>query len=152
IPPQRSGYLAFFVALGGTAYATKPLITGAGIQDGSLPDADIAAANNDETAGTPSLRTLGAGAQQAMPGNAKIGTSQFSRTIPAVRATGVRQTIPTGGVRTVPHFAFELYDTAALYNSTAHTSRLTAPVAGVYRMSANVRWPLRDHSTGYREV
>src|SRR5204863_2306884 len=96
IPPQRSGYLALFVALGGTAYATRPLITGAGIQDGSLPDADIAAANKDGTAGTPSLRTLGTGAQQAMPGNAKIGTSQFSRTIPAVRATGVRQTIPTG--------------------------------------------------------
>jgi hypothetical protein len=43
-------YLALFVALGGTAVAAKPLLTGADIQDGSLTDADIAAANEDGTA------------------------------------------------------------------------------------------------------
>lgn len=38
----------------------------------ALTDASIAAANKDGTAVTPSMRTLGTGAQQAMPGNATI--------------------------------------------------------------------------------
>jgi hypothetical protein len=42
---------------------------GGQILDGSLTDADIAAANKDGAAGTASLRTLGTGAQQACAGN-----------------------------------------------------------------------------------
>ena len=61
-------YLALFVALGGTAAAAKPVLTGADIQDGSLSAADVAAANTDGTADTLSLRTLGKGAQQAASG------------------------------------------------------------------------------------
>jgi hypothetical protein len=34
-------YLALFVALGGTAVAAKPLLTGADVQDGSLSGADV---------------------------------------------------------------------------------------------------------------
>ena len=62
-------YLALFVALGGTAVAAKPMITGADIENGSLTDADVAPANKDGTADTPSLRTLGKGAQQAVAGS-----------------------------------------------------------------------------------
>jgi hypothetical protein len=62
-------YLALFLALGGTAVAARPLLTGADIQDGSLTHADVASANTDGAAGTPSLRTLGTGAQQAVAGN-----------------------------------------------------------------------------------
>ena len=91
----------------------------------------MAAAKRDGTAGTPSLRTLGTGAQQAMPGNAKIDTSQFSGTIPAVRATDVQQSIPNGGVHTVLNFNFELYDTAALHSSTTDNSRPYGPGCGV---------------------
>jgi hypothetical protein len=39
------------------------------IADGTITDTDIAAANKDGTAATPSLRTLGTGAQQAAAGN-----------------------------------------------------------------------------------
>lgn len=39
------------------------------IAAGVIVDADVAAANKDGAVGTPSLRTLGSGAQQAMPGN-----------------------------------------------------------------------------------
>jgi hypothetical protein len=60
---------ALFVALSGAAYAAKPMITGADVQDGSITDADIAAANKDGTADTPSLRTLDTGPQQAVRGN-----------------------------------------------------------------------------------
>jgi hypothetical protein len=62
-------YLALFVALGGTAVAAKPMLTGADIENGSLTDADVAPANKDGTADTPSLRTLGKGAQQAVAGS-----------------------------------------------------------------------------------
>src|SRR3954469_20430980 len=39
------------------------------IAAGAVTDAEVAAANKDGVVGTASLRTLGAGAQQAMPGN-----------------------------------------------------------------------------------
>jgi hypothetical protein len=41
------GYIALFVALGGTAVAAKPLITGANVQDGSITGADIAPGDRD---------------------------------------------------------------------------------------------------------
>ena len=44
-------------------------IPGADIRDGTLTDADVAAANIDGVPATPSLRTLGTGAQQAAAGN-----------------------------------------------------------------------------------
>lgn len=44
-------------------------IGGAQIRDGGITDADVATANKDGTAGTPSMRTLGTGAQQACSGN-----------------------------------------------------------------------------------
>lgn len=39
------------------------------IAPGAVTDVDVAAANKDGAVGTASMRTLGAGAQQAMPGN-----------------------------------------------------------------------------------
>lgn len=44
-------------------------VTAAQIADGTLTDADVASANKDGTAATPSLRTLGTGTQQAAAGN-----------------------------------------------------------------------------------
>jgi hypothetical protein len=48
------------------------LITGADVQDASLTDADMAAANKDGAAGTPSMRTLGTGALQALAGTTRL--------------------------------------------------------------------------------
>src|SRR5262252_7974705 len=42
------------------------------IAAGVIVDADVAAANKDGAVGTYSLRTLGFGAQQAAPGNARL--------------------------------------------------------------------------------
>jgi len=47
-------YLALFVALGGTAVAAKPLITGADVQDGSLTGADV---ENDSLTGSDVLES-----------------------------------------------------------------------------------------------
>jgi hypothetical protein len=58
--------------LAGTAAApvvANGAITSAKIADGTITDVDVAAANKDGVVATPSLRTLGLGAQQAMPGN-----------------------------------------------------------------------------------
>jgi hypothetical protein len=44
-------------------------VTSAKIADGTITDVDVAGANKDGAVGVASLRTLGLGAQQAMPGN-----------------------------------------------------------------------------------
>ena len=61
--------------LTGTA-AAPAIATGAvnsaKIADGTITDTDVAGANKDGAVGTASLRTLGLGAQQAMPGNERL--------------------------------------------------------------------------------
>jgi hypothetical protein len=44
---------------------------------------------------------------------------------------------------------FEDYDTADLHSTTDNASRLTAPVTGVYRISANVSW---EPSPGFKDL
>jgi hypothetical protein len=52
-------------------------VTSADIQDGTITDTDVAAANKDGAAGTPSLRTLGTGAAQAASGtDARLSDSR----------------------------------------------------------------------------
>ena len=55
-----------------TARIDNDAVTSAKILDGTITDADVAAANIDGTAGTPSLRTLGTGATQALAGNTTL--------------------------------------------------------------------------------
>jgi hypothetical protein len=60
--------------LGGGGTAAAPVIanlaiTAAKIANATITDVQVAAANKDGVVATASLRTLGAGAQQAMPGN-----------------------------------------------------------------------------------
>lgn len=49
-------------------------VTSSKILDATVVDADVAAENKDGVAGTPSLRTLGTGAQQAMAGSTRLDT------------------------------------------------------------------------------
>jgi hypothetical protein len=64
-PPATTTSLGTIQLAGDLAgTATSPQIAA-----GVITDAEVASANKDGTAGTLSLRTLGAGAQQAMPGN-----------------------------------------------------------------------------------
>jgi hypothetical protein len=67
-PPATTGALGTIQLAGDLAgTATSPQIAA-----GVITDTDVAAANKDGVAGTASLRTLGLGAQQAMPGNTRI--------------------------------------------------------------------------------
>lgn len=61
-----------YIPLIKTARIDNDAVTSAKVLDGTLTDADVAAANIDGTAGTPSLRTLGSGAQQALAGNTTL--------------------------------------------------------------------------------
>jgi hypothetical protein len=114
--------LAFIVFSGGTAFAATVIITsnsqvaahtiagaraasginkniipgslgGSDLAPGTVTAANVAAANNDGTPGTPSLRTLGTGPQQAASGNdprlAKgvVGANQYVFHGPLTTAT-----------------------------------------------------------------
>ena len=65
-----SGFLQSGTNAGGDLAGSYPSPT---IANGSVTDAKVASANKDGAAGVPSLRTLGGGALQAMPGNATPG-------------------------------------------------------------------------------
>jgi hypothetical protein len=60
--PTVKGIIQLAGDLTGTAASPQ-------IAAGAVTDIEVAAGNKDGAVGTPSLRTLGAGAQQAMPGN-----------------------------------------------------------------------------------
>jgi hypothetical protein len=71
------------------------------IAAGVITDADVAPANKDGIVGTASLRTLGAGAQQAMPGNRTldaIANPVAARSMNGYKITGLADpTLPQDG-------------------------------------------------------
>ena len=85
IPPATTGALGTIQLAGDLAgTATSPQIAA-----GAVTDVEVAAANKDGAAGTPSLRTLGTGATQAMPGNTTV--------TPADATTGVKGIVQLAG-------------------------------------------------------
>jgi hypothetical protein len=69
-----------------------------------------------------------------------LGIAELSASIPAVRVMhSIDQGAPNG-TYTLLHFNQERYDTAAMHSGTISNSRLTAPVTGIYELSANVEW------------
>jgi hypothetical protein len=73
----------------------------------------------------------------------KVGTANFSGTIPAVRAYAppgyAVPLAPSPGGTPLP-WSEETYDTADLHSTVTDTSRLTAPATGVYNIIARVTW------------
>lgn len=140
--------LAVFVALGGGAYAASQLpsnsvgtkqikkqavkrksiakdaINSSRIAEGEVKTSDLAAQAVDSS-------RIAVGA---------VGTEQLSSAIPAARLTrSTTQVIPSG-TDTPLAFDVEVYDAAGMHTGSPDNSRLTAPVDGIYVVTAQVRW------------
>jgi hypothetical protein len=83
--------------------------------------------------------------------NGALGTGGFSSSIPAVHVTRTAaQSIPSGTVAAL-NFNAERYDTAGMHSNATNNSRLTAPVTGIYAVTAQVAWG-SDPAPGIRSV
>lgn len=75
---------------------------------------------------------------KAVP-NGAIGTGQLASTIPAASAYTTGQSITSGSHATLA-LNSEDYDTADMHDNVFDNSRITAPVNGIYAVSALVEW------------
>lgn len=147
---------ALFVALGGTAAASviitsngqvakntisghappsgdHPNIVGNSITGADIKEATLGtvprAANSADLGGSPASAYL----------RAPVGPSSFG-TIPAVRATNsMNESIPNASYTTLT-FDTNAYDNAGMHSTSTNTSRLTAPISGVYDVTGSVVW------------
>lgn len=95
-PPDATAAVKGIVQLAGdlAGTAASPQIAA-----GAVTDVDVNAANKDGVVGTASMRTLGYGAQQAMPGNARLDQIAFptaSVAMGAMRMTGLGDPVVAG--------------------------------------------------------
>jgi hypothetical protein len=80
-----------------------------------------------------------AGTADTVP-NGSLGTAKFASSIPAVHVTRTDdQTIPAD-TDTAIEYDSERYDTAGLHDNATNNTRLTAPVAGIYQVTAQINW------------
>ena len=134
--------IALFVALGGgTAVALNGSNTvfSDDIVDNQVYGSDV---RNDTLSGgglaAPDLRANSVGSSEVT--NGSLGTGELSHAIPAARVTRTSaQSIPHS-LNTSLAFDQERYDTAGVHDNTTNNSRLTAPVTGIYAVTAQFTW------------
>lgn len=162
------GLVAIFIALGGTAYATHPsgantistgdiidgqvqnadlgssAVTGAKVFPSTLNGSDVAPGGltgSDIAADSLASSDIGpsaVGSSEVADGS--LGTAEVATSIPAARLTRTSgQGIPFN-TTTALNFNSERYDTASMHSTSSNLSRLTAPVTGIYEVSAHVNW------------
>lgn len=149
--------LCLFILLGGGAYAAGRL-TKNSVGSRELKPRAVGPANLKNRAVTfrklhPSAKRRLRGARgapgpegaQGPPGDPAaiglgvVGTANIAPTVPAARVThDEEQTVEPSETKMLD-FDEERYDTAGLH-AAATSSRLTAPVPGVYLVTANVEW------------
>lgn len=143
-----------------TAKIKNDAVTGAQVLESSLAKVP-SASNADQLGGVAASGYLknGAAAGGALSGtypnpglaNGSVGVSKFG-TIPAARATtDLIQSIPSGSVTDVT-LNTEAFDTANLHDNATNNERLTAPVAGVYQITGNVRWDANNTGSRFLDI
>jgi hypothetical protein len=132
-------------------------VTGGKIKDDSVISANLASSavtTVDLAPGAVTASKIGTEAvtsQKIMSGS--VGTQQMSAAIPSAMGQNiVGASWPAGGT-TVFHFPTPVYDTADLHDHATHqgNTRMTAPVDGVYQVTASVVWA-NDGSGGTRAI
>jgi hypothetical protein len=131
----------FLVLSGGTAVALNGSNTvfSDDIVDNEVRSTDV---RNDTLSGgglaAPDLRANSVGSSEVT--NGSLGTGELSHSIPAARVTrSSAQSIPDS-LNTSLAFDQERYDTAGVHDNTTNNSRLTAPVTGIYAVTAQFTW------------
>ena len=100
--------------------------------DSLLAD-DLATSSVGET----EIASSAVGSSEVIDGS--LGTSELSSTIPAARVTNSADELTRDHIGESLPFDSERYDTAGMHTAT-NNSRLTAPVKGIYAVSASVTW------------
>ena len=149
--------LGLVIATAGTATAAK-LITGKQIKDGSVSSKDLSKALRKQLAAVgrpgppgpkgdtgPSTGPAGGDLVGSYP-NPAIAAGAITPSklapVPTARVIADPVSVTTNSPANVP-WTSEVYDTAGMH-SDAQNDRLTAPIAGVYSISAGVRWGSND--------
>jgi len=136
------------------------VVTGAKVLESTLAKVP-SASNSDNLGGVAAGGYLknGAAAGGALSGtypnpglaNGSVGVSKFG-TIPAARATtNLTQSIPNNAIADVT-LNTEAFDTANLHDNVTNNHVLTAPVAGVYQITGNVRWASNATGTRFLDI
>jgi hypothetical protein len=124
------------VALGslhGTDIAQETL-SGNDILDGSLHSSEIAA----DTLTSSDIGASAVGSSEVA--NGSLGTAEFASSIPAVHVTRTGNQGVLHDTGTPLNFNSERYDTASMHSNASNLNRLTAPVTGIYEVTANIMW------------
>ena len=113
-------------------------VSSADVRDDSLKDGGLGAADlSPDSVGTSEVATDAVGTDEIIDGS--LGTSELSSTIPAARVTNSADESTRDRIGESLPFDSERYDTADMHTTT-NNARLTAPVTGIYDVSASVTW------------
>ena len=109
-------------------------ITGSNVFPSSLTGADILS----NSLSSSDIGTDAVGSAEVA--NGSLGTAEFAGSIPAARVTRTVNQGILNDDETALNFNSERYDTAGMHSNSTNLSRLTAPVDGIYLVTAQVQW------------
>jgi len=142
--PCKSGHAQIHLS-GGDITAVA---AGTGLEGGATSgSATISLADG----GVTSAKLADGAVGSAEVADGSLGTAKFANSIPAVSVLhSVAQSTIGNGATTVLAFDSEHYDTASMHDTSTDNSRLTAPVTGIYAITASVAWA--SNPTGRRTI
>jgi len=152
-PPAKGGSV-YHVKVGDTPSGPcKPGHAQIHISGGDITEANAGdgltggAANGSATlsladGGVTSAKLADSSVDSDAVSDGSLGTAEFSTSIPAVRVThsGAQSAGSGLGEHVTLAFDSERYDTASMHDTSGNSSRLTAPVSGIYAITASVTW------------